>query len=310
MTWAYNRFASHRRAALRSGSTVTGTRAGPVEYVQDGPQAAVAVLLFHGSPGGYDQRWLLDPLLDLGCRAIAWSRPGYLRTPLTTGAGFPAQADAAAALLDHLGVSKVIAYGISGGGPSALEFARRHPARTAALILESAITRRYDPKIPVLARTVFLSRYGTWAAATLSRLRLRAVLGDFVRQESTLDGRARGQAVDWIMAERERREITQRLILSLTPHEDRAPGLRNDLARFAVLDDSLTADVGCPALVLHGSHDGDVDAAHAHHAAATISGAVLHIVPGGWHVLRLSASHESALEATRDFLNAHGSSMH
>ncbi|WP_165975070.1 alpha/beta fold hydrolase [Nonomuraea deserti] len=302
MAWGYNRFADHRRVLLRSGSTVIATRAGPIEYVQAGPQAGTPVLLFHGSPGGYDQRWLLDPLLDLRCRLIAWSRPGYLRTPLTTGAGFPEQADAATGLLDELGVSKVVAYGISGGGPSALEFARRQPARAAGLVLESAVTRSYAPEIPILARAVFLTRYGTWAAAALSRLRPRAVVGDFVRQESTLDDRARRRAVDWIMAEPGRREITRRLILSLTPYEDRAPGLQNDLARFAALDDSLTAGVGCPALVLHGSHDGDVDPGHAHHAAATIPGAVLHIVPQGWHVLRLSTGHGSALEATRTFL--------
>lgn len=56
-----------------------------------------------------------------------------------------------------------------------------------------------------------------------------------------------------------------------------------------------------PLLVLHGSHDGDVGTAHAYHSANTIAQARLHLVPEGWHLLRLSTNGASARIATHSF---------
>ena len=89
---------------------------------------------------------------------------------------------------------------------------------------------------------------------------------------------------------------------SLTPYEDRAAGLANDMARLADLDDTLTAGVRCPTLVLHGSHDGDVPPAHAEHVAATVPTARLHMVDEGWHLLPLSANAADADRVRREFL--------
>ena len=60
---------------------------------------------------------------------ICPSRFGYLRTPIPQNASFEAQADAYAALLDHLHIEKAAIIGLSIGGPSALLFALRHPDR-------------------------------------------------------------------------------------------------------------------------------------------------------------------------------------
>ena len=46
-----------------------------------------------------------------------------------------AQADAHACLLDALGIPNAAVVGVSAGGPSAMQFAIRHPQRTAALVL-------------------------------------------------------------------------------------------------------------------------------------------------------------------------------
>jgi pimeloyl-ACP methyl ester carboxylesterase len=45
-----------------------------------------------------------------------------------------------ASLLDLLGIERVAVVGVSAGGLSALQFALRHPGRTAALVLVAAIT--------------------------------------------------------------------------------------------------------------------------------------------------------------------------
>jgi pimeloyl-ACP methyl ester carboxylesterase len=303
MPFTYGRFARRIRAELHADGHLVGTRSGGVEYAEAGPVTGRPVLYFHGGPGGYEQLHLLDSLTARGCRVIGWSRPGYLRTPLETGRTFAEQADAAAALLDALGLRTVAAYAISGGGPPAIEFARRHPARTTALVLESAISGHYDPVVSPLAKRIYLSRYGTWLLTRLADRRPRAAVADLVRQESTLDRRTRRGVVDWIMADSQRLALVRTILASLTPYEDRAAGLGNDLQQWAALDDTLTTGVTCPTLVLHGSHDGDADPAHARHAAATIPNATLHVVANGWHILPLSTNGETAGEALRAFLD-------
>ena len=302
MAYGYRRFATRRRAELRTGSQVVNTRAGPIEHTVIGPPTGQPILYFHGGPGGHDQANLLAPLTGRGCRLIGWSRPGYLRTPLEVGRTFEQQADAGAALLDELGVETVVAYGLSGGGPPAIEFARRHPNRTTALVLESAISRHYRPRIPAVAKMIYLSRRGTWLTSVAANRWPRAAISDFVRQESSLDAQTRQATIDWILNDSSRMDYFRAVLGALTPYEDRARGLQNDLEQWAALDDSLTAGVTCRTLVLHGSHDGDADPANAYHAARTIPQAELHIVPAGWHLLRLSFDGETAEAARRSFL--------
>jgi len=86
-------------------SVVAQTRAGPVEYASRG--GGPVVLVLHGGFGGFDQGHLFIPgLAEAGFSVIAPSRPGYLRTPLSTGETNEEQADAMAALLDTLGVRR------------------------------------------------------------------------------------------------------------------------------------------------------------------------------------------------------------
>lgn len=121
---------------LRTGSQMAATSLGRVEYAMTGQ--GVPVLKIHGSPGGYDHsiagaRARPDDIT--GFQIIAPSRPGYLRTPLSSGRTPAEQADLYAALLDVLKIDRVIVSGVSGGGASALQFAVRHPQRTIGLIL-------------------------------------------------------------------------------------------------------------------------------------------------------------------------------
>ena len=44
-----------------------------------------------------------------------------------------------AALLDELKIEKVLVYGVSGGGPTCLNFALRHPNRCFGMMTEVAI---------------------------------------------------------------------------------------------------------------------------------------------------------------------------
>ena len=70
---------------------------------------------------------VFDRWLEHGFGVIAPSRPGYGRTPLEIAETSAESADCYAALLDVIKIDKVVTVGISAGGPSAIQFAARHP---------------------------------------------------------------------------------------------------------------------------------------------------------------------------------------
>ncbi len=132
---------------LRANSLVAQTSRGPVEYARQGTGPVVLVL--HGGLGGWDQALFLGQDLRAEARftVLAPSRVGYLRTPLETGATPEEGADAMAALMDKLGMAQAAVIGLSGGGPTALAMALRHPHRVRALVMMAAITGRHtQPK--------------------------------------------------------------------------------------------------------------------------------------------------------------------
>ena len=119
----------------------TRVRMGLVQHTDTG--AGPALLALHGGMGGYDQSWLLARALiaDLTpYRVLALSRPGYLGTAQSLGRTPDAQADLYAELLDALGIEKALVAAVSAGGPSAIQFALRHPGRCAGLVLVSTAT--------------------------------------------------------------------------------------------------------------------------------------------------------------------------
>jgi pimeloyl-ACP methyl ester carboxylesterase len=122
------------RERLEGASKIIQTRSGPIEYAESGE--GPAVLIVHGAGGGFDQGLeLAESLVSGGFRVISMSRFGYLRTPMPADASVAAQAEAHLNLLDALSVKKASIFGVSAGGPSALQFAVSHPDRCTALIL-------------------------------------------------------------------------------------------------------------------------------------------------------------------------------
>ncbi|HVL34321.1 MAG TPA: alpha/beta fold hydrolase, partial [Burkholderiales bacterium] len=165
---AYAGYAAERARAYQrvaTGSAMAQTPCGPIEYAAQG--AGPAVLVVHGAGGGFDQgRDFGAGLAQAGFRVVAMSRFGYLRTPLPPLATPAAQADAHACLLDALGLERAAIVGLSAGAPSALEFALRHPARTAALVL--VVPLAHVPGRPPGEPPSAGGRPGTCASGTTS----------------------------------------------------------------------------------------------------------------------------------------------
>ena len=129
--------AARRRLAALDRRTVE-TQFGKVEYIDrgEGPVVLVVHGITQGADGGL--RELATDLVPPGYRVIVPSRFGYLGSEMPDGATPEMQADAFAALLDAIGVGRVLVLAGSAGSTSALHFAIRHHDRTRALLLVSA----------------------------------------------------------------------------------------------------------------------------------------------------------------------------
>ena len=124
---------------LAARSEVVKLPAGEMEFAVRG--SGEPVLIFHSAPGGYDQALALGGFLeDEGFQIIAPSRPGYLRTPLSTGPAPENQAEAVAQLLDYLEIPQASVIGLGWGASAAIEFAKNFPDRASSLVLVSAAT--------------------------------------------------------------------------------------------------------------------------------------------------------------------------
>ncbi|MGR7996153.1 alpha/beta fold hydrolase [Xanthobacter sp. ZOL 2024] len=244
----------------------------------------VPVLALHGIMGGLDQSWLLARALLpdwAGWRIISIARPGYPGSPLATGVTAEAQAHAYAALLDQMGLDRAFVAAFSGGGPSALAFARLYPARCRGLVLVSACTGR------LVAPPA--SRVGLERSEMFSRLPgLNRVPAFVVRrwphwaaQGFVPDGAERTR----VLADPAAGPLLAALLLSsCLDMAVRMPGTLSDVAQFATLPASCADGVAAPLLALHGTRDGIVPFAHARAVTEAIAGARLVPLEGGTHM--------------------------
>jgi pimeloyl-ACP methyl ester carboxylesterase len=288
---SYAAWKQQTNGALDAASVVVETARGPIEYAEIGQ--GPPVLISHGTSGGHDRAFRIAQTLGgERFRLIAPSRPGYLRTPLSVGRTPAEQADAFAALLDGLSVDSAAVIGISGGGPSVLEFALRHPRRCWGIVLVAAVTQpwhRAPRRSPIseLAARILATGVGGWLATGAVTLAPEGVVRG-------LTGASRETAL-------------RRLSEIIDPGGRRRAGRRNDLAQFRSLALPPLEGIGCPALVVHGTKDEEVPRGHAEFAARSIPGAKLLWVEGGSHGLFSSRAREVAPEIL-SFLERHAPS--
>ena len=128
-TWrAFASEMTRARARLEGRSEVFQGRFGPMEYAAAG--SGPAILMIHGTGGGFDQGLDFAQPLISKWRVIAPSRFGYLRSAFPADPSSESQADAIVELLDQLGAL------------SAMQFAIRHPDRCRALVALVPISRQ------------------------------------------------------------------------------------------------------------------------------------------------------------------------
>jgi pimeloyl-ACP methyl ester carboxylesterase len=271
--------------------SIIDTEGGAVECAVAG--AGPAILALHGGAGGYDQGLLLaTSAIGNDVTAIAPSRPGYLGTALAAGPSPQEQADLFAGLLDRLGVANVAVIAVSGGGPSAVQFALRHSDRCRALVLVSACTGRLGLRLPLRFHLLKLMA----RSPALTRCLLGRAAGDFERAVVAPQARAA------LLADQQACMLLAALQLTLADSLGlRIPGTENDHRRFSTTDGWPLDAIRVPVLAVHGTDDRIVAFEHGRRIADRVAGAELMAISGGEHVC-LFTHREAIRTRTRGFL--------
>jgi pimeloyl-ACP methyl ester carboxylesterase len=287
--------------------TVTVTGTGPITWRSVGTGPTVVSL--HGVLGGHAQGLAaLRFLAGSGFRVLAPSRPGYSGTPLSVGASIGQQADALAGLLDALDIDRVTVSGASAGGPTALQFAVRHPDRVVGLVLFSAVTAAPETPPGRLVEAMFANRltFGLMARLTAIDALERSRTRRFVRSLSTYSRKEIREEVERLLADPTLREQLQSLFPeSRAAWREAVAGAGNDIHQTGTMGPLPFGDVRCPTLVVHGTADGSpATFAGAEAAARAIPGATLYPVPGGWHMLAASPQARAMETTIADFVTS------
>jgi len=267
--------------ALVRNSAVAKTDHGDIEFADVG--TGTPLLMLHGTPGGYDQVLSLvnaTGLNERGVRAIIPSRPGYLRTPIASGATPEDQARLYEALLRELGLAQVFVFGVSGGGPSALQFAALYPERCLGLILEEAVTQKIVE----------------------TPLTLPSVLVDFLIyffRHSSAKKLKRSGIIDPVQL-----TLAAEAGETVALFAKRNIGQRNDLTHFATMGRIPFEAISCPTLILHGSLDEEVPISHAELALANIANSQLERIQGANHAMP-GTHHKELDRLIRAFVKIH-----
>lgn len=260
---------------VRGKSTVIPSPYGDIEYTEGG--SGTAVLVIHGSGGGYDQGELLvRAVLGEQFHWITPSRFGYLRSTFREGATFDDQAHAYAYLLDQLGVKKVAVVALSHGGPSALLFAVLHPERVSSLTLISCGVASSAIQDQAQANqkggmwvTIFKYDPLNWAITKLFKRQLMELMG---ANDAVIVGLTP-----------EQRKLVDQVIDYMNPVSPRSAGAAFD--NKATMPNERIAAVRAPTLIFHATDDTLQLYHNAQFAAATIPGARLVSFERGGHLL-------------------------
>jgi pimeloyl-ACP methyl ester carboxylesterase len=260
--------AARRRLAARQHHSIQ-TPYGSVQYAEQGQ--GPPLLFSHPLVGGFDvglgcaETWIGD-----GFRVIAPSRFGYLGSSLPQGILPADQADAYAVLLDRLGIQRAAIVGYSAGGPSAIQFALRHPDRTSGLILfASALPGKAGRPPRPVAQLLYTDPVFWTLKAYLPRLFLRCL------------GMPKGFAPtpgQWTaIVESEE---------SLFPIRPRKQGALYDAyVSNPDVQDYPLEELSVPTLLIHAKDDGLAAFQNAARAAERIPGAELLAIEHGGHLL-------------------------
>lgn len=260
-----------------------------------GDPTGVPVLYLHGTPDSRLSRHPDDDLAAaLGIRLLAVDRPGCGRSEAAPDRTLASVADDLAALLDALGVERAGAVGWSAGGPYAVAFAARHPARSGPVALTAPVVPltalAADPVLAAVAhgRVALLEMAEGIDPREVGREVAPYLVPDpatheaVAAQQAEEGGEARRRDVDGVPGGAD--VLVTATVEAVAVTQD---GLIDDVATTLRSPDLDLAECRSPVLVLAGDLDDVSPSAFAHWWGATVPAAEVEVVAGAGHALHL-----------------------
>ena len=263
---------------------IATTSNGPIEYrlESDGP----TVLVLNGGHCSRETRLSHERLARHGFRVLTPSRPGYDSTPSRVGPSAQAAADALAALLDVLAIPSVDVIGISAAGPTALAFTLKYPRRVQRLVLESAVTLPWDPKIKRGARLIFGMAEGlTWRLVKTVMIRL------MMSQLTARD-------VDEVLERMSEGDVG--FVYNMINTSRSGRGFMNDIEHEV----GNLSGIAVPVLAMYSPFDGSVSPINSQRVASEVAGCELFEVPADSHLLWIGPHAPEVWEKRLAFLSS------
>jgi len=235
------------------------------------------VLFLHAFPLGMKMWDAQARALEGTHQVVRFDARGFGGTPPGDGLlTMERIADDAAALLDHLGLSRAIVCGLSMGGYAAFAFVRRHPQRLKGLVLADTRTAPDSPEAK-RSRSAQAETVRREGPAGIADAFLQKGVGDTTRKE--------------------RPEVVARvkeMILAAS-----ARGIVDALAGLAARADSgpTLREIKVPALVVCGAEDALTPPADSEAIQRGIPGSRLEVIPKAGHLSALEdpAAFDAAL---------------
>lgn len=268
------------------------TTIGDIEYSSKGK--GTPILFLHGGHSNCKEE-LSHKGFDLNkFQLITPSRPGYGRTPLSNRKTPKKAAELVVELLRHLSLKSVVVYGISAGGPTAIEFAANYPDKVSKLILASAVSKKWldeSEKTYKTAKIMFHPKIekSIWGLVKLlSNYFPNLIAKGFYLQFS--------KKRPYVLNKEDVIEV-----ISAMKHYRSKEGFVNDVNQ--TIDEETLAKMTCPTLIIHSEQDNSVPLEHAEHAHSFIKNSKIEILQNQWgHLFWIGSDSKKSIEKTIEFI--------
>lgn len=280
-----------------------------LEYLTGGDPAGFPFVYHSGTPtAAVHDPAFWDAAEAAGLHLVVYSRPGYgASTPRPVPEGWPvpilADADDAAALLDHLGMGDFVTLGWSGGGPRALACAAAMRDRCRAAVSLAGVAP-YDAEGLDWVDGMGPENVRDFHAASTGREAFAPIAAEQAAELASVTGDDIVAAFGGLVDEVDAAALTGQFA------ETVAAEFRWAVAQgpIGMIEDNLqivrpwgfdVADLTVPVSVWQGAHDRMVPFSHGQWLAATIPGARAHLYDDEGH-LSLVARLDEILADLRD----------
>ncbi len=302
-------FMRWKKSALRvmDDGDVMETAMGKIHYklTGEGP-----VLFFmHGGPGGIDQSFFLESLIEEGYSILVVSRPGYLRTPFVP-LSYEEQVDQYVELLDKLAIDKVVAMGYSAGGPLALNFANKYPERTHALVMEAGVSTVFEPQSEApdsfwmkLFTSDRIQDFLSWIIIIFTRIAFKMIFKSIIRLETLLDKEGIKKFTDLASNDKERRRWLKKLLDTTLPMSIRKIGLEHDIELLTSIEKIPVDNINVKSLLVYSKEDNDVKWLNAEYLETNLKDFELLVTHGG-HIMWIGEDMDKIKSKRIEFLKS------